>query len=100
MRALERIACTNFVETDGYAYFSGRYYNGLYKVELETGKTAFLGYFEDEKLAQRNIHKEVFLRKNKIYMCPWKGRHVHIWNLSDQTLTSIEIRVEEKEPTK
>ena len=52
MRALERIACTNFVETDGYAYFSGRYYNGLYKVELETGKTAFLGYFEDEKLAQ------------------------------------------------
>lgn len=97
MKVLERIACTNFVETDGYAYFSGRYYNGLYKSELETGKTIFLRYFEDERLARRNIHKEIFLRKNKIYMCPWKGSHVHIWDLSNQILTSVQIRSEEKE---
>ena len=92
MDVLERIACHNFVVADGYAYFSNWFYNGLYKVEIETGKTIFLDYFRDEKLSQWNIHKEIFLKNNKVYACPWKGRHVHIWNLADHTLCSVEIR--------
>lgn len=97
MDFLKRIACINFVEADGYAYFSDKFYNGWYKVELKTGATTFLGHFENEKLSQRNIHREIFLRDHKIYVCPWKGRHVHIWNLADQTFRSIEIRRKDEE---
>ncbi len=92
MNVLERIACRNFVVAKGFAYFSSWFYNGLYKVEIETGKTVFLGYFEEEKISQRNIHKEIFLKNDKIFLCPWKGRYLHILSLSDQSLCSIEIR--------
>lgn len=98
MNVLGRIAGRNFVITDGYAYFSNYIYNGFYKVEIATGKTTFLGCFEDEKLSLRNIHNEIFLRDNKIYVCPYNGRHVHIWSLAEQTLYAAEIRAKDEKP--
>ena len=98
MSVLERIACHNFVTVDGNAYFSSRYYNGFFKVETESGDTFFEGYFEDEKISQRNIHKEIFLRDKKVYMCPWKGSHIHIWDLENSSLHSVKIRAEDEAP--
>lgn len=92
MGVLERIACHNFVTVDGYAYFSNWYYNGLFKVEVQTGKTTFLGHFEGEKLSQKNIHRELLLKDGRIYFLPKRGRHMHIYKLSDQSMEWIEIR--------
>lgn len=77
---------------DDCAYFSNWFYNGFFKVEINTGKTTFLGHFNDEKISEANVHKEIFLKNNKIYFCPRRGRHVHIYNLSDQSLHSVEIK--------
>ncbi len=94
MLELERISCHDFIEFDGYAWFSNWFYNGLFQVEIETGKTKFLGGFEDEKPYARNIHWETFKRDEKIYFCPWKGRHLHTYDLTRRSLQSIEIRKE------
>ena len=67
MNMIERISCHRFVEIDGYAYFSNWFYNGLFKVEIKTGKTIFIGCFEKENFFEINIHAEVFRRENKIY---------------------------------
>lgn len=92
MNIFEGISCRNFLEIDGYFYFSHWFYNGLFKVEYKTGKTTFLGSFEKENLFQRKIHKEMFYRDGKIYFCPRRGRHVHIYNVQSNSITSIEIR--------
>lgn len=92
MDALERIACHNFVVVDGYAYFSSWFYNGLFKVEILTGRTTFLGYFEGEKLSQGNIHWELLLKNGRIYFLPKMGRHMHIYKLSDRSMERVEIR--------
>lgn len=97
MKRLERISCHNFVEINGNIYFSNWFYNGLFKVEYETGKTTFLGYFNDEKLTEKNIHLEVFLEEQKIYFLPRRGRHIHIYDLSDAFIQSIEIRKDSDE---
>lgn len=92
MSVSEQISCHHFVEVDGYAYFSNRSYNGLFQVELKTGKTKFLGAFKHEKLDEFNIHWELLLRENKIYFFPRRGRHVHIYSLESRTISAIEIR--------
>lgn len=97
MSMFERISCRNFVEVDGYAYFSNWFYNGMYKVEIKTGKTTFLGRFEGERLCEINIHDEIFLRDGKIYFCPRRGGHVHIYNLAKQSQCSVSIRKSDKE---
>lgn len=94
---LERISCHNFIEVDGYAYFSNWFCNGLFKVKIGTGETNFLGCFEDESYFERNLHWEVFLKGKNIYFCPRRGRHVHIYNLFDKTICSIEIRKESED---
>ena len=93
MNVLERISCHNFIIANGYAYFSNWFYNAMFKVEIATGKTTFLGIFEDEGIFERNIHCELFLRDEKIYFCPGRrGRHVHIYNLVNQSMQWVEIR--------
>lgn len=87
-----QISCHHFVAVDGFAYFSNRSYNGLFQVELKTGKAMFLGAFEHERLDEFNIHWELLLRGNKIYFFPRRGRHVHIYSLEKRTITAIEIR--------
>lgn len=97
MSVFERISCHKFVEVNGYAYFSNWFYNGMFKVEIKTGKTTFLGSFEGEKLCEINIHKEIFLRDGKIYFCPRRGGRIHIYNLADQSQCSVSIRKSDKE---
>lgn len=92
MKILGRISCRNFVELHEYIYFSNWFYNGLFKVETKTGQTTFLGYFEDEKTTEKNIHVELMVKEEKIYFIPRKGRHLHIYDLSSQTMSSIEVR--------
>ena len=93
MNVLERISCHNYIIANGYAYFSNWFYNAMFKVEIATGKTTFLGIFEDEAISERNIHCELFLRDEKIYFCPGRrGRHVHIYNLVNHLMQRVEIR--------
>ncbi len=97
MNMLESISSYNFVEIDGYAYFSNLFYNALFKVDIKNGKTTFLGYFKDEKIAETNIHFGVMIKEGKICFFPRLGRHMHVYDLSDGKIQSIEIR-KESEP--
>lgn len=92
MKDFERICCQNFVEANGYAYFSNWFYNGMFMVEIETGRTIFLGDFGGEKSCGIRIHEEIFLKNEKIYFCPGRGGHVHIYDLEDHSMKSISIR--------
>ncbi len=92
MSVAGRISCRNFVDWNGYAYFSNWFYNGMFKVEIGTGNTTFLGHFEGDKLFEINIHKEIFRLDNKIFFCPRRGGNVHIYDLFEETMSSISIR--------
>lgn len=97
MSVAGRISCRNFIDWNGYAYFSNWFYNGMFKVEIRTGNTTFLGSFEGEKLFEINIHKEIFRLDNKIFFCPRRGGNVHIYDLSEETMSSISVRKKEEE---
>lgn len=92
MQKYERISCHHFIEINGYAYFSNWFYNGLFQVALETGNTVFLGSFTNEIISEFNIHWEVLQQGESIYFFPRRGRHVHIYSLTSQSISSIEIR--------
>lgn len=92
MNRFERISCHHFAEINGYAYFSNWFYNGLFRVELKTGKTLFLGIFKEEIQDELNIHWELLQWENLICFLPRKGRHVHIYSPVDQSVSAIEIR--------
>lgn len=92
MNMLESIGGYNFVVIDKYAYFSNMYFNAFFKVEIKTGKTVFLGSFDGEELAENNIHYEIMLENNRIYFFPRRGRHMHIYYLSEETMQTVKIR--------
>lgn len=96
MNMLESISSYNFVEINGYAYFSNLFYNALFKVEVKTGKTTFLGNFAGERFSDTNIHFDIFQKEDQIYFFPRRGRHVHIYHLSEKTICAVEIQEKSK----
>lgn len=94
MSKYERISCHHFIEVNGYAYFSNWFYNGLFRVELETGNTMFLGGFENGANDGSNLHYELYRQGEMIYFFPRRGRHVHIYSLDDGFMYAIEVRKE------
>lgn len=92
MNICERISCHDFIEIGEYVYFSNWFYNGLFKVEIKTGKTFFLGSFEGEKLFEKNIHWKMMLKNDKIYFFPRRGYHMHIYHVFDKKMQAVEIR--------
>lgn len=92
MNKFERISCHCFIKINGYAYFSNWFYNGLFRTNLKTGETLFLGSFGNEIVSEFNIHWEALQHKESIYFFPRRGRHVHIYSLTSQSISSIEIR--------
>ncbi len=96
MNMLDSISSYNFVEINGYAYFSNLFYNAIFKVEIKTGKTTFLGSFDGEKFSDTNIHFEVMHREDKIYFFPRRGNHVHVYYLSEETMRVIEVQKKNK----
>lgn len=92
MGVISRISCHNFIKINNIAFFSNWFYNGLFEVSLETGKTIFRGSFEGEKLSQDNIHSEIFIKNGMIYFCPGKGQYVHIYDTQNCTMDSVKIK--------
>lgn len=92
MSKFDRISCHHFIEREGRIYFSNWFYNGLFQVEPETGKTTFLGSFEKETKSEYNLHWELFQWKGMIYFFPRRGRHIHVYSPTNHSMSTIEVR--------
>lgn len=88
----DRISCHQFIEDSGYAYFSNWFYNGLFRVELKTGKTTFLKAFKNEQEYESNLHFGTMQRDERIYFFPYMGRHMHVYSLVQGEISAIEVR--------
>lgn len=62
-------------------YFSEKDFNGLFKHDMNTKKTEFVGYFEGESIDSELLHRNAFLYNDKIFFIPDRGNYVHIYDI-------------------
>lgn len=64
-------------------YFIASDYNGLFAIDLATGKTSLLGKMEDEILEHDFLGNAVAIDKY-IVICPFNYKRLHVWDLENK----------------
>lgn len=71
-------------------YFCPIQFNALCRTDLNTGKTEFLGHFE-EKLEEK-LYRKAFIYKDDIWFIPWKADKIACVDLSSLTIDYYQPR--------
>jgi len=81
----------SFVLFEGYFYYSSINNNGLYRFDLKTKTTEFIGYFPEEKMNGRHLHSKAICIEGKIYFTPMSANYISIYDVNKNTIESINI---------
>lgn len=73
------------------AYGSSGGFNGLFEIELESGKCKYIGLFPGEELSQEYIHLSAIYCQQKAFFFPQRGNYISIYDIDNQNIIQIEI---------
>lgn len=84
---------------DGYLWTNALEWNGYYKIDIENGKTEFLGLFEYAGILADKLFNQVLAYKKYVFFIPWfsdylvrlntKTLELKYWKLPDHIIPEI-----------
>lgn len=83
--------CDAYVN-EKYMYFSARNFNGFFRLELGKAEADFIGYFKDEEMLQKNLHRQVVCVDDKLFFIPYTGKGVSIFDIKKGTFSFVKIK--------
>lgn len=86
---LEFEALANFDEKIGYG--ASRKFNGLFKVDLRTGKCEFLMLFPGERIDGERLYVRTITMGTKIYFIPCSAKEIAIYDVESNQIEKIKI---------
>lgn len=80
------------VIVDGYAYCSCEKYNGLYKLDVRTGKTEFIGFFPGESINKESLYRDSFIWGEKIFFVPENAKQIAYYDMQKKDIEQYRIK--------
>lgn len=77
---------------DGFLYFSENNFNGLFCIELDTGKVTFLGRFPDEDENTEELYKGMVEKDGKIFFAPSLAREIAVYEIEKRKFSKIPLQ--------
>lgn len=78
------------VQIGEYIYYSAKYTNGLFRADLETGKSEFITMFDAER--KEEIHRFAFSVNHEIWFIPsFQGDKIAIFNIDSCKIEYVDI---------
>ena len=71
-------------------YFSDRFSNGLYQLDLDNGECTFIDYFYDEE-EKAWLYFQAYIWGKKIYFIPYLAENIACFDIKSQEITYIEL---------
>ena len=81
---------------DGYMYFSENRFNGLFRVKDGGHEAEFLQRFPNEDIWQTDLHRNVFLKGDKLFFIPHNGHGISVYDIAQGDFSFINITKESK----
>lgn len=73
------------------AYGSAGGFNGLFEIELDTGRCKYIGLFPNEKLSQEFIHLSAVYCQRKAFFFPHRGNYISVYDMNSQNIIQINL---------
>ncbi len=81
------------VQVENDLWFSANDFNGLCKVNIETGKTEYVAQFPDEYQNADRLYIKVFRSSNKLIFIPHSAQNIAIYELDRAKFVTISLKV-------
>lgn len=81
---------------DGYMWFSNDTFNGLFRMDINSGGIEFLAVFPGEKMMVYGLHKRCFRYSHFLIFLPAASKFIHIYDLEDGSFRTVLFYGEEK----
>ncbi len=91
MEKIGNISFHSFVRIDDSIYFSALNCNGLYKYDMNSGVTEYMGAFPLENKNVRHLHGMVKYIDGKIYFVPMFGKYLSIYDIREKAFDTIKL---------
>lgn len=76
-------------DTTGYA--SAYNFNGLFKVNIQSGECEYLTMFPDEALETVSLHLSAVYSCNKVFFFPQRGKYISVYFILSGEIQNIEL---------
>lgn len=88
---------TNCAVKTGYdLWYSNNSFNGLFRTDIRSLKTEFVGFFPNEAIDKKHMHIQCVISGSKIIFVPWKSSYIHIYDLETDRFDAVKIADEEE----
>lgn len=74
-----------------YLFFSALNCNGLYRMRINGKQAEFIGTFPNEEVDQRHLHGAIKAYEGKLYLAPYNGNYLNIFDINEEKFTSIDL---------
>ena len=75
-----------------YALGSSSIFNGLFRINMNTGECSCLRMFPTEKIFARRLHTKAFLYENKILFIPCSADYISVYDMEKDNISVIELK--------
>lgn len=65
--------------------------NGLFKIDIKTGKSKYIGLFPEEEIMTSRLHSCCEWVDNKVFFIPAAGKNISIFDVESKEIETIEI---------
>lgn len=76
---------------NGVAYASSKEFNGLYEVDIYTGKCKYVALFPNERFNRKRLHCKAEIYHNKVFFIPGSAEYLSIFDLNKQEFYQIAV---------
>lgn len=74
------------------AYGSCAGFNGLFEIELESGKCKYIGLFPNEDLTREFIHLSAVYCRRKAFFFPQRGKYISVYDMDRRNIVQIDFK--------
>ncbi len=89
---IEGVRIADGVICDGFLWFSNNISNGLFRMDIVSKITEFVGYFPDEEPGTYFMHKRCFSYGKRLVFVPALCRSISVYDTDDKSFRSIKLK--------
>lgn len=76
---------------DKIAIAASKNFNGIFKVNLQTGECDYIGIFPNEKLNKKRLYTKAIYSNNKVYFVPNAAKEIAVYHLKSGGIEKLEL---------
>ncbi|MBQ9136370.1 MAG: CDP-glycerol glycerophosphotransferase family protein [Lachnospiraceae bacterium] len=90
-KKIETLSFSSVAELDGYWWAAADDSNGLYKIDINSGRAEFVAWFDREKARGVKLYRSIVAYKRKLFLIPFVGNFIAEYHVDTHAIIYYDV---------